>query len=490
MKLSAAKMRFDFKKGEVIAIFLSEGFQREGEKQIPAELVFIKEEFNLGYFKGKNGETLFIPLKNSPAIILTGLGKKDEISRETLRNSTSGIIEICKKKRIDSINILVPELEKIQPIDALSAVAEGAMLSNYIFNQYKSKNEDSQSPVSRVMLYTQVYRKAEKIIKEIQTVCQNTLLCRNLINEISDVTNPLAIAKEAKNLAKLKGVSCKIYGKRDIEKMKMGLLLAVSRGSIYPPQFVVLKYRGRSENNKFVAIVGKGITFDSGGLNLKPSGHIEDMRSDMSGAAACIYTIKAAAELNLKVNIYAVIPLCENMISNTSYRPGDIFTSYNGKSVEIGNTDAEGRLILADALAFTEDKLKPAYIIDIATLTGACLVCFGELIAALISGNDKLSDALFAAGEDTGERLWRLPLYKEYGEDLKSDLADISNVSSGRNAGTIMGASFLKNFVANTPWAHIDIAGTSWYSKHRGYKPKNATGYGVRLLLDAIKRLS
>jgi len=274
-----------------------------------------------------------------------------------------------------------------------------------------------------------------------------------------------------------------------LRKLKMGLLLAVSRGSKYSPQLVILKYKGDPLNKRSFALVGKGITFDSGGMNLKPSGHISDMRSDMAGAATSIFTLKAAAELKLKKNIIAVIPLCENMIGNNSYKPGDVFTAYNGKTVEIGNTDAEGRLILADALSYTEKNLKPNYIVDIATLTGACLVCFGEIIAGLLSNNDTLAECLYEAGEDTDDRVWRLPLHEEYDEDIKSDIADINNISSGRNAGTIIGAVFLKNFIKDTSWAHLDIAGTSWYSKQRGYKPKHATGYGIRLILNAIMNL-
>jgi leucyl aminopeptidase len=315
------------------------------------------------------------------------------------------------------------------------------------------------------------------------------VLCRDMINETSDRCNPVTFAAEAKKLARAGGMTCRVYGKNEIQKMKMGLLMAVSRGSSYPPRMIVINYRGNPKEKKSIAIVGKGITFDSGGMNLKPSGHMETMRSDMSGAASCLYAVMAAAELRLKVNLTAVIPLCENMLSNNSFRPGDIFTAYNGKTVEIGNTDAEGRLILADALAYTVDRLKPDCIIDIATLTGACLVCFGEIIAGMLSTDDKLAERLFRAGEKSGERLWRLPLYREYDDDMKSDFADINNVSAGRNAGTIMGAVFLKNFVDKTPWAHIDIAGTSWYSKPRGYKPKHATGFGVRLFIDLLKQM-
>lgn len=489
MKITAREIKFDFKSKDTVAIFLTEEFQKEKLAQIPSQLSFIKEKISFRYFKGKAGEIMFVSMSDSPAIIVAGLGKREDITRESLRNAAASVIETCKRKKIGTVNMLPPEHEKIKPPELLSAIAEGLCLANYVFGKYKSKSDEAQKPVEEAILCTSWIAGIQALLDETRIVCENSLACRNLINEISDQSNPVAIAKEAKRLSGLRGVSCAVYGKRDIEKMKMGLLLAVSRGSIYPPQLVVLRYRGNPGSKKSLAIVGKGITFDSGGLNLKPTGHIEDMRTDMSGAAACLYAVRAAAQLRLRKNLYAVIPLCENMVSNTSYRPGDVYTAYNGKSVEIGNTDAEGRLILADAIAYAEHRLKPTRIIDIATLTGACLVCFGEIIAGLLSNNDDLAGVLFDAGESTGERMWRLPLYKEYGEDLKSDIADISNVSASRNAGTIIGAMFIKNFIRNTPWAHIDIAGTAYISKQRGYRPKHATGFGVRLLVETLKRL-
>jgi len=489
MKITAREKKFDFKPKDTIAIFLTEEYQKENLAQIPPTLSFIKEKISFRYFKAKPGEVMFAAMSDSPAVIIAGLGKREDITRESLRNAAASVIETCKRKRISSVCVIPPALEKIRPPELVQSMAEGLCLSNYVFSRYKSKSDELQKPVEEAIICTEWTAGIQSLLDETRIICENSLECRNLINETSDQSNPVAIAKEARRLSGLRGVSCTVYGKRDIEKMRMGLLLAVSRGSAYPPQLVVLRYRGNPRSTKSLAIVGKGITFDSGGLNLKPSGHIEDMRTDMSGAAACLYAVRAAAQLRLKKNLYAVIPLCENMVGNTSYRPGDVYTSYSGKSVEIGNTDAEGRLILADAIAFAEHRLKPSRIIDIATLTGACLVCFGEIIAGLLSNNDDLAETLFEAGESTGERLWRLPLYKEYGDDLKSDIADTSNVSSSRNAGTIVGAMFIKNFVRNTPWAHIDIAGTAYISKQRGYRPKHATGYGVRLLIETLKRL-
>ncbi len=489
MKLAAIKTSLDFTEKDTIVVFLSDDHQKNRIGLYPEGMNTVIGRANLSLIKGKSGEVVFLPLKDAPTLIISGLGKREEITRESLRNSAGAAIDLCKKKRFKKVAVLIPVLERPEEPDVVRSIAEGIYLSNYLFTRYKSRSEESQQRLETADLYMENPDLYGALLKEIEIVCENTLLCRDLVNETSDRSNPLAIADEARRLNRMKGVACRVYGKRDLEKMKMGLITAVSRGSSYPPQMVVLRYRGNPRSKKSLAIVGKGITFDSGGLNLKPTGHIEEMRCDMAGAAVCLYTVRAASELRLRKNLYAVFPLCENMLSRNAYRPGDVHISRNGKSVEIGNTDAEGRLILADALSYTESELRPSYIIDIATLTGACLVAFGEIIAALLSTDDNLVSTVFDAGEETGERLWRMPLYREYQEDIKSDIADIRNVSSNRNAGTIIGATFLKNFVKSTPWAHLDIAGTAWYSKSRGYRPKNATGFGVRLLIEVLKRI-
>ncbi len=490
MKLTAREAKFDFTGHDTVVLFLAEDFAHKKGAAVPDIISHITKKVNLEFFKGKSGESLLLPLSDQPSLLLAGLGKAGEISRESLRNAAAGIIDICRKKKISGLHVLLPEPEGLVEKEVLSALAEGIFLGNYGFDRYKTRADDIDPRLKTAVFYVTDAVGSAGILRETAIVCSNTLLCRDLINETSERANPSSIAAEAKKLAKMKGVSCTIFGRRELEKLGMGLLLAVGRAGHHPPQMAILRYTGNPRSKKSLAIVGKGITFDSGGLNLKPSGHIEDMRSDMAGAAACIYTIKAAAELGLRKNLYAVLPLCENMVAGNSYRPGDVYRAFNGTTVEIGNTDAEGRLILADALAYTEKKLKPDFIIDIATLTGACLVCFGEIIAGLLSPSDELAEAVRSAGEATGERVWRLPLYKDYAEDLKSDIADMSNVSSTRNAGTIIAATFLKAFVESTPWAHIDIAGTSWGSKERGYRPKNATGYGVRLFIETIKTLT
>lgn len=489
MKLRAKSIDYKFTKTDTIAIFITEEFRDEIETQIIPALSFVKENIDTAALKGKTTDSIFIPYKNHPDIVISGLGKKADINAETLRNSASNIIKACQKQNTTSLKVLLPDLKKHDESAIAASIAEGLSLSAYSFDKYKSRDENDRIKIKESTFCCRNTAKISGILKEIEITSENTILCRDLINETSDMANPLNIAKEARKLAALNSVKCSVYGKKEIQNMKMGLFLAVSRGSAVPPQFVVLEYSGAPKSKKRIALVGKGITYDSGGMNLKPSASIEDMRSDMAGAAACLYTLKAASELKLKRNITAVIPLCENMISNNAYRAGDVFTAYTGKTVEIGNTDAEGRLILADALAFTEKKIKPDIIIDIATLTGACLVALGETIAAVLATDDALADAIYTAGEKTGDRVWRLPFDKEYDEMLKSDIADIKNVGTGRNAGTIAGGSFLKSFIQHTPWAHIDIAGTSWYSKARGYRPKYATGFGVRLFIEYIKGL-
>lgn len=267
----------------------------------------------------------------------------------------------------------------------------------------------------------------------------------------------------------------------------MGLLLAVNRGSDSDPAFIIIEYKGNPKSKEKTVLVGKGITYDTGGLNIKVS-NMETMKGDMGGAAAVMGTIVAAASLDLKVNVTAVIPTTENSISSRSYKPGDIYKSYSGKTVEIGNTDAEGRLILADALAYAVDHLKPTRLIDLATLTGAMIIALGTETIGLFSNNDALADGLIRSGSDTYERVWRLPLHEEYRDQLKSDFADIRNIG-GRAAGSITAAIFLQEFVGKTPWAHLDIAGTAYLEDGaKRYHPKYGTGSGVRLLIDFLEQ--
>lgn len=488
MKLAVKKTSSKISDNDTVAILVCEKKSGSAGFAIPQALSFVEEQFNLSTFRGRQGDTVYCAMKKRPAVMICGMGREEDVTAESLRSCAAALAAECLKRSITTIIVIPPQPARPGDEEILAALAEGFYLGDYSFGKYKTKKENNDSRIAGITFHSNL-ESAASILREAETVCRNTLACRDLVNESSDNCTPELFAAEAKNLSKIKGVRCTVFGEKEISRMKMGLLQAVSRGSANPPRLVVLRYRGGAKSSKSIALIGKGITFDSGGLNLKSAGNIEGMRSDMAGAAACLYTIRAAAELGLPVNITAVLPLAENMLGSRSYKPGDVYRAYNGKTVEIGNTDAEGRLVLADALAYTVDRIKPDIMIDIATLTGACIVCLGEIIAGYLCTDDALSEAIFRAGEKTGERLWRLPLYREYAEDIKSDFADMNNVAPGRKAGTIIGAIFLKNFAGKTPWAHIDIAGTSWFSKKRGYRPKYATGYGVRLFIELLKNL-
>ncbi len=440
---------------------------------------------DLSNFKGKSSELYFIKLENKPGVLLCGLGNMKKFSDDGIRNSSSAAVKFCISKKIKRISMMTPEIKDKKVSDILRLIAEGAMLSNYAFNKYKSDN-DLDIPLESIDFYTSA-KEDPSIVKDMEIIAENTMLCRDIVNDTTDAVNPVSFAELAKGIAEISGLKCTVLEKKDIEKKKMGLLLAVNRGSVVPPRVVVLEYNGDSKSKKVFGLVGKGITFDSGGMDLKPASSMETMRCDMAGAATVLYAMKSLAELKVKKNVAAVIPLTENMLSSNAFRPGDVFIGYSGKSVEIGNTDAEGRLILADALAYMEKEIKPDVIVDLATLTGSCVLTFGETVAAYLSTNDGISAALEASSVKTGEKIWRLPLFEDYDDRMKSDVADLNNMSSEKNAGAIAGAVFLRNFVEKTPWAHIDIAGTAWYSKARGYRPKNATGFGLRLVIDMIQ---
>jgi len=445
---------------------------------------------DLSHFTGKSLEQYFIKLENKPGVLLCGLGSQKKYSDDNLRNSSAAAVKFCISKKMKKISVLIPVIEGKNNSHVLQCVAEGAMLSNYAFNKYKS-DKDLEIPLESFDFYISGKDDSSKInsaiLGDLEIIAENTMRCRDLVNDTTDAVTPVTFAEMAAKIASASGLKCKIMGKKEIEKKKMGLLLAVNRGSVVEPRFVVLEYTGDPAGKKVFGLAGKGVTFDSGGMDLKPSASMETMKCDMAGAATVLFTMKSLAELKVKKNVKAVIPLTENMLSSNAFRPGDVFIGYNGKSVEIGNTDAEGRLILADALAYMEKEIKPDVIVDLATLTGSCVVTFGETVAAFLSTDEVISSALEKSAVKTGEKIWRLPFFDDYDDRMKSDIADLNNMSSEKNAGAIAGAVFLRNFVEKTPWAHLDIAGTAYYSKARGYRPKNATGFGLRLIVDVIQ---
>ncbi|HEY5234568.1 MAG TPA: leucyl aminopeptidase [Rhabdochlamydiaceae bacterium] len=432
-------------------------------------------------FKGKEGETLFLYKKGKESrIILLGLGKKSECGPENLRRAYASALKACRSKKLTHICVALPAADG----PAAYPVTEGLLLANYSFDMKFSKEE--AMPLVQKICLIGIDKSAFKRCRHAQTVVSAVNYARDLINGNADDVTAQLLSEKAKELEKeSKLIKTTILDKKAIEKLGMGLILAVNRASSLDPAFIIVEYKGNPGSSDVTALVGKGITYDTGGLNLKTSS-METMKDDMSGGAVVLGTIKAAAALKLKVNIIGAIASTDNAIGPKSYKPGDVYRSYSGKTVEITNTDAEGRLVLADAVSYVEDKFKPSRIIDLATLTGAIVISLGEEASGLFSNNDELAQNLIRAGKHTHERLWQFPLYSEYKEGLKSPIADMRNSPAARKASSIMGALFIQEYIRKTPWAHLDIAGTAFLSGPKHYHTTNATGFGVRLLVDYL----
>lgn len=452
----------------------------------------LSEPLSTRDFRGAEGETLFLYTSGGPEkrLALLGLGIPADMTIEKLRRAFSSITKTCHKKKLKSINVLLPKCPSMSHDDLIRGVCEGLLLPNYAFTALKSSSikEDPPAMLGKAALIGGTKADLD-IAKKCVVVCSSVNFARDLINGNADDVTPQHLAAVARGLERTcRHVKTTVFDKKRIEKEKMGLLLAVNRGSFRDPAFIIVEYKGNPKSKDRTVLVGKGITFDTGGLILKPRGGMETMKDDMSGGAAVLGVILAISSLGMKVNVTAVIPSTENSIGSKSYKPGDVYKSYAGKTVEIADTDAEGRLVLADALSYAIKHLKPSRIIDIATLTGAAIVALGEEASALMSNNDALADLLARSGSETGERVWRMPIYDDYKDLLKSDVADIKNVG-GRFGGAITAAVFLQEFIGETPWAHLDIAGTAFFSEGKRYQPKHATGVGVRLLVSLLENL-
>ncbi len=452
---------------------------------------YLKQPLELGDFKGKEGESIYLYLskEKEERLILLGLGDEKELTAESLRRSYAQLVKLLKKLKVSSCNVLVPKTKTLKPEVLLKAIAEGLFLSLYSFNTLRQKTKKEYEIHLNAIHFIGVEKKHEPLIQKVRHIVDAVNLTRSLVMGNADEVTPIYLAQQAKELdSRFSNIKTTIFKRADIKKMKMGLLEAVGRSSVVEPHLIVIDYHGDPHSKHMTALVGKGITFDTGGLNLKPTGGIEEMRNDKAGAAAVIGTIQAAASLRLKVNLIGVIASTENSIGPQSYKPGDVYPSHGGLTVEISNTDAEGRLVLADALSYVQEKYKPERIIDLATLTGGAVVALGDEVTALFSNNDKLAQQLTEAGQTTYERTWRLPLFKEYRDLLKSKVADLKN-SGGKKASPITGAIFLQHFIKDSmPWAHLDIAGSAFPSDLKPYHPAQATGVGVRLLIEFLEQ--
>lgn len=444
-------------------------------------------------FTGKEGETvvLYGSEPEEARILLLGLGEKECVTAEKLRRAYSAATKAIRARKIASVTLLFPEIDLLSIERTAKAIGEGIFLTNYSFDSLKcdTLKDEPRVLVEKLQCISSETKKVLKTLEEEEKIVKGVYLARDLVNANADDVTPQYLVEVAKDLSKeYPTVTATIHNKEWIEEQGMGLFLAVSRGSVRAPEFIVLKYEGNPTSSDHTVIVGKGITYDTGGLFIKPKGSMEIQRSDMAGAAIALSTIKAIAELSLPVNVTAVIATCENAVGPLSYKPGDVYKGYSGKTVEITDTDAEGRLILADALNYVVKTLNPSRVIDFATLTGAMVVALGTEVAGLMSNSDLLAEALTHSCERTHERVWRFPLYEEYRDYLKSDIADMKN-SGGREGGAIIAGVFLQEFVGSTPWAHFDIAGVAYQKEAKRYHPKMATGFGVRLMVDFLQGL-
>jgi leucyl aminopeptidase len=440
-------------------------------------------------FSGKAGSTRLIhTLGKLPAerLVVVGLGKKSELSSEKLRQAAGSAITALRAARVSSFASALHLADSLE--NAVDAVCEGSLLGGYAFDHYKTKERSERFSFATMTLLLPKgsgRKEIETRIARSAALCNGVTLARDLVSHPGNVATTAYLADAAREIAKRHKLACTVLELSDLEKLRMNALIAVGKGSVEPPRLIELVYRGAGDKDRPVVLVGKGITFDSGGISIKPGAGMEEMKTDMAGGAAVLGALDACAALKLPINVVGIIPTAENMPDGKAYKPGDVVTSMSGLTIEITNTDAEGRLILCDALNYAQ-KHKPAAMIDLATLTGACVVALGHETSGMMGNDQRLIAALKKAGDECGDRVWELPLWDGYGDAMKSDIADLKNAGS-RDGGSITAGWFLKQFVGTTRWVHLDIAGTAWSEKPRPYAPKGATGVGVRLLIEYLK---
>lgn len=451
----------------------------------------IKNFRNKELFIGNNGEIFFFTKESENTIkniILVGLGKKNEIDMEKIRISYSKVLKKIKELKVEKAVIKFFEIEELCKGKTLKAITEGIILGNYKFDKYKSG--EKKETLKEIIISNIPKDKKEKLEEKLQealVLAETTLLARNLVNEPANVIYPETLAEEAKKAGIKYGFDVEVFDEAKIKNLGMDAFLSVAKASANPPRFIVMRYFGDSENKEdILGLVGKGLTYDSGGYSLKSNDGMVTMKCDMGGSAAVIGAISAIAKQKLNTNVIAVVAACENLIAGNGYKPGDIIGSMAGKSIEVLNTDAEGRLTLVDAVHYVIDKEKATKIVDIATLTGAVLGALGNTTTGVVTNNDEFYGELIEASKLSGEKFWQLPAFDEYKELIKSDVADLKNVG-GKYAGTVTAGLFIGEFVQGKPWLHLDIAGTAWADGEKNYLSKGGTGAGVRTLYYLAK---
>ena len=439
-------------------------------------------------FKGKLNE-IFVNLPyNGEKEILIGLGKHDELKEDQVREVFFKLVKVLAKNKEFEVQVILPKLENIPTQSIVNAAVEGALHATYKFDKYKSDRKDF--PEITINLATEEkIDNIEDIVNEAFDIINGIFFARDLVNERAEYLYPETLANIASEELSALGVEVEVYDEKQCEELGLKGLLAVGRASDRKPRFIVMKYLNNPEESEVVGLVGKGVTYDTGGYSIKQTANSMDiMHCDMGGAGTVIGTMKLIATRKLKTNVIAIVGACENMIAGGSYKPGDVISTLSGKTVEVANTDAEGRITLADSVYYATEKLKVNKVIDLATLTGACLVALGEFYTGAVTNNQDFYNELSEAAKQAGERVWQMPVDNSFRKLNKSSVADVKN-TGGRLGGTITAGLFIENFVANNvPWIHLDIAGTAYLSKPEGYLPKGATGIHVKTLYNLINK--
>ncbi len=465
-----------------LGVFQDKGLQA-GQRAVDSALDgLLGKVIKRGDFKGKKDDSLVL-FNDGPLarVALVGLGETGKFTTEVARQAAGSAVGLALKHNQAGCALIGFEADL--PAEELTqAMVEGLILGSYRFQGYKKMEKDDKA-LESLVLYGPA--ESDSLIRGNITAAA-ACYARDLQNHPANIITPTRLAEDAEEIARSPRMSCRVFDREQFTKLGLGALAGVALGSNQPPKFIIMEYKGGPKGAAPVALVGKGLTFDSGGISIKPAAKMDEMKFDMSGAATVLGIMRALAELQPAINVVAAIPSTENMSGGSAQRPGDIVTAYNGKTIEILNTDAEGRLILADALAYVVDKHKPTAILDFATLTGAVLIALGHRASGIMGNNDDLLAEVQRASAATGERVWELPLWEEYSEDIKSKVADVKNLGQARLAGTIAGGAFLKEFVGKTPWVHLDIAGSAWQDKDQPYIPGGGSGVGVRMVTQLI----
>ncbi len=451
---------------------------------------FISSLMKQGDFKGELYECRLLHTQGAlPAkrILLAGLGKREEFDLEKWRGAASKAGQFIQDSGLKELVFVVEAVERFSDHELAESFVTGLLLGTYQFNEFKTVDRDKIKEIREAVLLVEQGERLKPVQDSVRAgnvISEAVCMARDLVNGPSNSVTPSALAEKARKIAGAHGMGIQVFEVGEAETLGMGAFVAVAKGSQEPGKFMVLEHN-RDRGFDTLALVGKGITFDSGGISIKPSEGMDRMKDDMSGAAAVLGALQAAAELQLPLHLIGLIPATENLPSGKAYKPGDILKTLSGQTVEVISTDAEGRLILSDALTYSL-RYKPKAIIDLATLTGACVVALGNDVAGLFGNDDALVRRIEEASAKTGEKVWRLPLWDEYFDNIKSDVADFKNVGT-RSGGAIIGAVFLSKFVNKTPWVHLDIAGPASIDKDRPYAPKGGTGVGVRLLVQVLR---